>query len=462
MDISPQKFLSIKEVLAYSLGLFGFQLIVGFLNSYQAEFYFTAMNANLAVTGVLILIVKIVSAAFDPVVGNMIEKRGKLKPFILVSVLPLFIMTVVIFIKVPLAGVGLYAYIFFTFLLFSMAATLGDVPSCAIASSVTPNPTERTNLVSLSNTLKAIGLSASAAVIPVVCLIVPGGSAVVTQNGAPDTPISTLEYTVSAIAIAVVGCVFFLFIYFFNKERVPYAAEKMSFRDMLGVLKGNKPFMLVIISCFLGFGRQIQTGIAVQAANSIMGGQNYLLIIGITGGIGGVISMSLTPLLIKKFGEKRTYIGLSLYGFVMSLVTFLVGYENIAVMLVLLFFAGFQFGVVNILPVVMATDSVDYYEYKTGKRAEGTIYAALSLTVKVTLAMGTALGLALVNFSGYDIALGGLQSEGTKTMVYFAYAAAPGIFSLLSVFPIIKYDLVGKKKLEIAAELQARRGAENP
>ncbi|MDR3264190.1 MAG: glycoside-pentoside-hexuronide (GPH):cation symporter [Clostridiales bacterium] len=459
----PQKkLLGTKELFSYSLGLFGFQLIVGYLNSYQAEFYVTAMKADLAVIGVLLLAVKILSAVFDPVVGNLIDRtksaKGKLKPFILYSALPLMIMTVVIFIQVPLTGASLYIYIFFTFLLFSMAMTLGDVPSQAIAAVATPDPTERTNLVSVANTFKAVGLSAAAAVIPVVCLLVPGGSSVITQNGAPDTPISVSEYLVTAIVIAAAGCLLFMLIYFFNKERVPYKAEKMTFKDMLAVLKGNKPFMLVILSCFLGFGRQIQTGIAVQTANSVLNSQNLVLLLGLTGGIGAVISMALIPVLVKKFGEKRVYISLSLYGFAISMLTFFLGYKSLPVMLVFLFFTGFQFGVVDILPMIMTADSVDYYEYKTGKRAEGTIYAVLSLTVKVTIAMGTALGLIILSAAKYD-AVALKQDATTANVVYFAYAAVPGIFSLLSVIPILKYDLSGSKKLEIAAELQKRREA---
>jgi GPH family glycoside/pentoside/hexuronide:cation symporter/probable glucitol transport protein GutA len=456
MENTTKKYLSKKEIAAYSLGLFGFQLIFGYLNSYQAEFYVTAMKADFALVGIFILIVKVVSAVFDPFVGNMIEKRGKLKPFILLSVPLLLATTVWIFTPVPLSGAGLYVYIFFTFLLFSMSASLGDIPSQAIASVATPNPTERTNLVSISGTFKAIGLSASAAVIPVVCLIVPGGSAVITEGGAADASISVGEFRISAVVIAILGCALFLLIYFLNKERVPYFAEKTTFRDMKKALSNNKPFMLVILSCFLGFGRQIQTGIGIQAANTIMGGQNLVLVIGLPGAIGSVIGMALIPVLIKKFGEKKTYIGVSLYGFILSMTTFFIGYNNLVVMLIFLFFTALQFGVVNLLPLVMTADSVDYYEYKTGKRAEGTFYAVLSLTVKVTLAMGTALGLILVNISGYDINIL-TQPPETKTLVYFAYAAVPGISCLLSIIPILKYDLSDKKKAGIAAELQKRR-----
>ncbi|MDR3292519.1 MAG: glycoside-pentoside-hexuronide (GPH):cation symporter [Clostridiales bacterium] len=459
------KLLPLKEVMSYSLGLFGFQLIVGYLNSYQAEFYSTVMAADLAIVGALILVVRVISALFDPVVGNLVNrtngKRGKLKPFILMSLVPLALLTILIFVEVPITGFGLYVYIFFTFLLFSMAMTLGDVPSNALASIATPDPTERTNLVSISNTFRAIGLSAAAAVIPVVCILVPGGSAVIVEKGAADNAIASNEYLISAIVIAVAGCLLFSLIYFINKERVPYKAEKTSFKDMLVTLKGNKPFLLVVISCFLGFGRQIQTGIAVQAANAVMGSQNYVLIIGLTGGIGAVVSMAFMPVLIKKLGEKKVYIGMSVYGFVLSMITFFVGYGSLPVMLVLLFLTGMQFGVVNLLPVIMTADSVDYNEYKTGKRSEGTFYAVLSLTVKVTLALGTALGLVILRFAHYEGALGGNQPDGTADIVYFAYAAVPGIFSLLSIIPILKYDLFGKKKLEIAAELQARRQSDS-
>ena len=37
-DTAQKKYLNFKEIAAYSLGLFGFQAIVGLLNSYQAEF----------------------------------------------------------------------------------------------------------------------------------------------------------------------------------------------------------------------------------------------------------------------------------------------------------------------------------------------------------------------------------------------------------------------------------------
>ena len=429
--------MNFKEIAAYSLGLFGFQAIVGLLNSYQAEFDASILGADIAVVGILVLVAKILSAVFDPFVGNMIDrsksKNGKFKSMIAKSILPLLVMSAVVFIDVPFKTnkAATYIWIFATYLLWSFAMTLGDVPSQGIASVLTPDPTERTNVVSISNTFKQIGFS---------------------------------------------GCVLFGLIPLLNKERVPYTAgNKISFKDMMGALKSNKPFMLVIISYFLGFGRQMAMGIQVQAANILLGSQNLVAVLGISTAIGTMISMAACPFLIKKLDEKKVFIGLSVYGFIASVLSFVIAHfwftnpDNMVLTILFyfsLFLMGLQFASVNLMPMIMTADCVDYYEYETGKRMEGTAYSVLTLTIKICLALGTALGLVFVQVSGYsdtvrEIAAGTAAGFATKTkdIVFFAYAVVPGILSLLSAIPIFKYDIVGKKKQEISDALQARRTA---
>jgi sugar (glycoside-pentoside-hexuronide) transporter len=477
-DITKQKHMNFKEIAGYSLGLFGFQAIVGLLNSYQAEFDASILGADIAVVGVLILIAKIVSAVFDPIVGNMIDrsksKHGKFKSMILYSLAPLLIMTAVVFLKVPFSGIGLYIWIFVTYLVWSLAMTLGDVPSQGIASVLTPNPTERTNVVSISNTFKQIGFSACVVIVPIVCLIVPNGSQVFGFEGETDTPMISSEYFWTAVLTAVLGCALFALIPLLNKERVEYVAgEKTTFKDMISALKNNKPFKLVIISYFLGFGRQLAMGIQVQAANVILGSQNLVAVLGIVTAIGSMLSMALCPVLIKKMGEKKVYILMSVYGFVASVLSFVIGYlwfrnpDNMVLTVLFylfLFLIGLQFGAVTLMPMIMTADCVDYYEYETGKRMEGSAYSILTLTIKVCLALGTALGLVFVQISGYsqtviDIANGTASgfSTSTKDLVFFAYTVVPGFLALLSIIPMFKYDIVGEKKAKIASELAQRR-----
>ena len=479
-DITKQKHMKFKEIAAYSLGLFGFQAIVGLLNSYQAEFDgsilggYSGMAIDVGIVGVLILIAKIVSAVFDPIVGNMIDrsksKRGKFKSMILYSLLPLLVMTAIVFLPLDFKGNNIlcYVWIFVTYLIWSLAMTMGDVPSQGIASVLTPNPTERTNVVSISNTFKQIGFSACVVIVPIVCLIIPGGSQVFGFEGETDTPMIGSEYLGTAILTAVLGCALFALIPMLNKERVTYVAgEKTTFKDMVAALKNNKPFMLVIVSYFLGFGRQMAMGIQVQAATVLLGSQNLVAVLGIVTAIGSMISMALCPLLIKKLNEKNAYLLLSIYGFAASIFSFIIGHfwfqnpENMVLTVLFyasLFLIGLQFGAVTLMPMIMTADCVDYYEYETGKRMEGAAYSILTLTIKVCLALGTAVGLIFVQQSGYYSSLSaGTFTTQTKDIIFFAYTALPGILALLSIFPIFKYDLVGKKKETITAALAKRR-----
>lgn len=483
-DITTQKHMKFKEVLAYSLGLFGFQAIVGLLNSYQAEFDSSILGADIAVVGILILVAKIVSAVFDPVVGNLIDrsksKRGKFKSMILYSLLPLLVMTAVVFVNVPFKDnkIAIYIWIFVTYLIWSLAMTIGDVPSQGIASVLTPNPTERTNVVSISNTFKQIGFSACVVIVPIVCLIIPEGSKVFVSSGETDTPMISSEYFWTAVLTAALGCLLFALIPMINKERVPYVSgEKTTFRDMMLALKNNKPLMLVIISYFLGFGRQMAMGIQVQAANVLLGSQNLVAVLGIVTAVGSMISMAVCPLLIKKMGERNVYLLMSFYGFGVSVVSFIVGHfwflnpDNMVLTVlfyVTLFLIGLQFAAVTLMPMIMTADCVDYYEYETGKRMEGAAYSVLTLTIKVCLALGTALGLVFIQFSGYSdtvaqITAGTVSRFSTKTkdIVFFAYTVMPGILALLSTIPMFKYNIVGKKKAEISKALAERREAKD-
>lgn len=483
-DITIQKHMNFKEIAAYSLGLFGFQAIVGLLNSYQAEFDASILGADIAVVGILILIAKIVSAVFDPIVGNMIDrsksKHGKFKSMIMYSILPLLLFTAVVFVDVPFKNnkMLIYVWIFVTYLIWSLAMTLGDVPSQGIASVLTPNPTERTNVVSISNTFKQIGFSACVVVVPVVCLIVPGGSQVIGFEGETDTPMIGGEYFWTAVLTAVLGCVLFALIPMLNKERVPYVSgEKTTTKDMIQALKNNKPLMLVIISYFLGFGRQMAMGIQVQAANVLLGSQNLVAVLGIVTAIGSMVSMAICPILIKKLGEKKVYLIMSFYGFAVSVLSFIVGFlwfrnpDNMMLTVLFylfLFLIGLQFGAVTLMPMIMTADCVDYYEYETGKRMEGAAYSVLTLTIKVCLALGTALGLVFVQFSGYSDTVVQITAGtaagfdvGTKDIIFFAYTVMPGILALLSTIPMFKYDIVGEKKAKIASELAVRREAKD-
>jgi len=189
---------------------------------------------------------------------------------------------------------------------------------------------------------------------------------------------------------------------------------------------------------------------------------NLVFAVALPAGIGALVSMALLPKLIKKFDEKKVYIGLSVYGFIASIVNYYMVIWtkfNIPLLLVLQFIYGLQFGVLNI-PLIMVADSVDYYEHKTGKRTEGVSYGIYGLAFKVSLALMTAVALLLIDAFGYSNYVPGTVSEEMDAIrkgIWFTRIFVPGISSILAVIPILFYNLVGGTKKKINDELVARR-----
>jgi len=464
MQATPAKpVLKNGELFAYSFGLLGLQVVIGFMSSYQTEFYNKTMAADFAIIGILLLVAKVISCVADPYIGNLIDKSnlkgGKLRPWILISTIPFLVMSIVIFIVVPFRGVGLYIYIFITFLIWSIAMTLADIPSQGMLAMLTPRPDERNKAAGVANIFKSIGPAVPYVVIPIICII----------TGSEGGAINQLEYFVSALFLSILGCGLFLLIYFKNKERVPYKSSNSSMKEMMHILKNNKPLMLILISGLLGSGKAAGMGITIQTANAIVGdinilgmqlsGENTIIVLGVTSAVSSLVSMAIVPIMTKKWGEKKVFIGMALYGFVVTFAAFFLyfaGVRSLVSVLIMLFFVGLMWGYHQFLPMVMVADCVDYYEHKTGKRTEGVHYAVLSFSIKLSAAIGIGMGLVMVGLSGYS-ATSVSFSKQTQDIIYAAYLLLPGLGSLLCALPILKYTLVGKEKQRITEELAERR-----
>lgn len=189
----------------------------------------------------------------------------------------------------------------------------------------------------------------------------------------------------------------------------------------------------------------------MQAANTILGSQNLVAVLGIVTAVGSMISMAICPLLIKRWVRKGIYPSLGIWlcciGTIVRCRALLVQNPDNTVLTVLfyasLFLIGLQFAAVTLMPMIMTADCVDYYEFETGKRMEGAAYSILTLTIKVCLALGTALGLVFIQVSGYSdtvaqIAAGTASgfSEKTKDIVFLLIPWCPAF--LLS-FPYSRF-----------------------
>jgi len=122
--------------------------------------------------------------------------------------------------------------------------------------------------------------------------------------------------------------------------------------------------------------------------------------------------------------------------------------------------------------MVMTADIVDYQEWKTGKRTEGTQFAILSMSNKLSNALSVSLGLLFIGAINYSsekyfatIAGGApISSYVTNAMqnkAWAIYFLLPGLCMLASSIVMFFYKIDEKTKKQMREELAARHAAES-
>lgn len=491
MEEKKTSILKFRKMLAYGIGIFGLQLFIGYVNSFQMEFYnkmYSGFDDKIfIITAIIILIAKIISCLADPIIGSIIDKSnlkgGKMRPWILYSAFPIAVMTVVIFIFVPFQRLGnvwgkilMYIYITITTIIWNIAMSFADIPSQGMLSLLSPNDNERNNCANISNIMRTAGLGVSGVFITIIMMIL---GAIKPNADTSSTEFAKLYFMVTALFFMVFCTALYLLIYFCNRETVKSTkSNSISMKTMFKELKDNRLMMIVFLIYMLGFARNMAMGIGVQAGGALVGKitlfgfeldltSNATWLLGITSGVSAMISILVCPIINKKLGEKKTYTIFAIYGFIISIISFIVyvcmpsdssvrgGIPALIFVLVVQFLVGFMFGTHGYIPLVMVADICDYKEWKTGERKEGVAYAILSMSIKLSNALSVAGGFLLVGISGYTA--NATINSTMQNIIFLAYIGIPGISTLLSMIPILKYTIDNKTKSEMREALKQSR-----
>ncbi len=486
------KILTTKSAMIYGFGILGLQLFIGYMNSFQMEFYnkmYSGFDSNIFyAAAIIILVAKLISCISDPIIGSLIDrshlKGGKMRPWILYSAFPVAIFTTIMFIFIPFENLGaqagkgvMYAYITVTTILWNVAMSFADIPSQGMLSLLSPNVNERNVAAGIANTMKSIALAIPGVFVTIVMLVL---SAITKQN---DTNIEYVKqyYLITALLFLFIGTGLYLLIYFCNKEEVKsYNTKTVTMKEMFSELKNNKMIFVVFLTFILGFARNMAMGICVQAGGVLVGKiqlfgleldptSSATWLVGITSAVTSMVSIVVVPIINKKWGEKKTFIVFAIYGVIISLACFIFyacmpadsalrgGTAALWMIWIMQAFIGFMFGPHGYLPMIMTADIVDYQEWKTGERKEGVDFAILSMSNKISNALSVAFGILLIGVSGYTA-----HAQITAKMqniVFFAYIGMPGVACLLSMIPMFWYKIDGKTKALMQKELAERRAA---
>jgi GPH family glycoside/pentoside/hexuronide:cation symporter len=121
--------------------------------------------------------------------------------------------------------------------------------------------------------------------------------------------------------------------------------------------------------------------------------------------------------------------------------------------------AIYQFGVASIFTIIpsLHADVVDFDEYKTGRRREGMLGAAASYLMKSAMALGAGVSGFLINWTGFEVAKGGDQGDGTFLALRLTYIIGASAPLLLVMLILWRYPLTEEKVNEVQRALLERK-----
>ncbi|MCR4594880.1 MAG: MFS transporter [Clostridiales bacterium] len=474
-----KKYMKKSEIITFGIGLFGVALLTGWMPDYTATFFadfafkgkgFDNSTMSNAIS-VVFLVAGIVGAVCELVIGYLVDNTrtrfGKVKPWVGFGVVPLALISMLVFVAPNTNNQTLaIVWMFVIYSLYTAFSCAVESPANCFGSLCSPEPSERSTAISIASFLRSVGQSGGMVVILVVGVIM---KAVMGQQQYKNAEGQGLDLII-ATAICALGLILFVMIFFANnKERVPFTNEKVSLKDAVKVVFSYKNLLMVSLTKLCGFGRGVYGTVSLYIAIYLLGSKDLKLALLLPMGIGTAVGTLIVNFVLKKFSTKTTYILFCVYGASSLAILFLVstgiGFNSSLIIpfLILNFFCGLQHGNTNVTPNIMIADCVDEIEYKTGKRQEGLAYAGYGLFSKIASAFTKALGpWLLYTWSGYlastnaNVAYAE-QTDATLNKILMIYTIIPAVFVILQGVPILFYDMVGEKKDKITKALMERR-----
>ncbi len=461
--------LPFKTVAGYGAGDFAFNLAFSLSTSFLLYYYTDVAGISAAAVGTMFLVVRLWDAFADLLAGRLVDRTmtrwGKFRPFIMFGAVPLLFMSYLVF-HVPAsfdAGMKLiYAYA--TYAILGLVYSLVNIPYGSLASAVTQSVHERAKLVAARAFGSGIG--------GVILTFVVGGfiSDLRGQKALIKGPEDLIAYqaavqgvfTKVTLAFIVVGSLAFWFTAWACREQVLRSQPSITIKETVATLRTNKPLAYLCGSSFFYL-----IGLFAVGGTTAFYAQYVLGNIGLVGIITLVntgITLLITPFIpkiIDRFGKKNVFQYCGVFTIVGGVGLFFAPANMFWLVLLTLAIKGIGASLINTVMFGLEADTVEYGEWKTGRRSEGATYALFSFTRKVTQSIGGAVGAWALAVGGYIAASAvnpsPVQPESAIIAIKATIGLLPALAALIAMLIFIKYPLNDTRFKQIRDETEARK-----
>ncbi len=469
-ETKQRRYVGVKETLLYGVANGG--QCIGY-NMIRAQFNFflvTIFGVPAQAVALMILVMGLWDAFNDPIMGSIVDKTrtryGKLRPYLMFVPLPLGIFTILFFGGPIFIGdasdTKKIIYMCITYFAWEFFYTIGDIPFWGLSAAISPNPDDRSRAIKSARFISGIiGGIPGLIIIPCVDLARSG-----------KIPLSMSQvFFVLGILAGTVGMLLFSLSGFCTKERVVQSNDEPKLLDCFRYLFKNKPLLLITLSNVIGTVEGIGGTFTTFFYTMSLGINSLSLLAGLPGTIMGWLTYPLMTFFEKRWTSRQIVIRVSLFHAFVTVCVFLAGcrcYTNPAIIVPLLAVQGVSGAISGsvkmVIPTKMIAETVDYMEYKTGKRNEGMSFSILTFVGKLTASLSAsmaALIMPLVGVAqvGEDLQL--VENSGVNTLFWLwgLVTCIPTLLGLLSLIPYFFYDLEGEKLKTIQEENRRRQEA---
>lgn len=448
------KALRLHEKLGYGIGDFGFNLYWANIWSFLLIFYTDVMGLPLTAVGTMMLVTKIACAVADPLIGAVADrtnsKHGRFRPWLLYGT-PALVVTGVLTWTVPELGEGgklLWAYV--TFSLMMLSYTVLSMPYSALSGVITPDPQQRTTLISF----RFIAAFAGTTLVNWLTL-----DLVRWLGGGNEA--QGWQLTLGVYGVVAAAC--FLTVFLSTRERVQslpprpgVATGHSAVRQDIADLLHNRPWLVLFALALI-----IMITIVMRSGSLVYYMKYHLARPELTGlFLGGysialAVGAALTPVMTRYVDKKKLLAWLMAGVGVVSCMMYFVPPGAVWVMFALNLLVGLMLGPKSPLAFSMYADCADYTEWKTGRRATAMTFAAATFAQKLGGAMASAAIAWLLAAMGY--VANQAQSDASRQGIVLLLTIIPGVVALVAAWVMRFYPLDDKSLAQVQTELQQRR-----
>lgn len=444
-----------RNIWGFGLGTLGRDmvatLVTMFLLVYLTEVV-QVTNATLGAITVVLVVMRLFDAVNDPVMGYIVDNTrtrwGKFKPWIAGGAFAWAGATLLMFSDWGVSGPAFVVVFIGVYLLWEVAYTVNDISYWGMLPSLSRSQPERERIGVVARVCANVGVFA------LVVALVPVTEALTEVLGSAQQAWFTL-----AAVLVVLMLAFQAITLVTTRQRVSARATAHTpLRELLRVIVGNDQLLWVTLAMVAFMtGYTITTSLGLYYFTYIYGDAGMYSVFAAILGITQITGLLVFPLVSARLTRRQVHLlatGLCVAGYAVFLAAgstmVLIGAAGV------LLFSGQAF--IQLLMLMFIADSVEYGQWKLGRRNESVTFSLQPFIYKASSALssgavGATLILSGINDAGSaaDITTGGVATVKVAMMVL------PMLLAVLSWLVLARrYRLDEATYASIVAELRSR------